>query len=348
LADRSGHAYDGTVVVPDPVFGTGTASFGIDTANKYRGNGAVHFVQSTDPAVDGAVYVDLHGEDLFDNHPGDTVAATDSATYASWVYIDSATGLHTGAIFQGRGSGPNGGSGHGGPHFQTEGDGRLRMVNRDSDGSGVVDAPGGGRFYPDTGSDSVGNPYPLDEWFHIAMTVDHDSSSYTFWYNGEAKVTGFSVGSGELGDWGGMSVASGRGGDPFALGFGAVYDNLQSRNLTGWMDELYVFNRALSANEIGILAGTVAPGLDGDGNGDGWVDGLDYLLWAGNFGTHPGPDGDVSDGDYNDDGWVDGLDYLLWAGNFGSHQAGAAVPEPGTLTLLALSATMLFGIRRRK
>jgi beta-glucanase (GH16 family) len=67
--------------------------------------------------------------------------------------------------------------------------------------------------------------------------------------------------------------------------------------------------------------------VPGDGNGDGWVDGLDYLIWAGNFGTHPGPDDDMSDGDYNDDGWVDGLDYLYWANNFGTH-AASAVPEP--------------------
>jgi hypothetical protein len=64
--------------------------------------------------------------------------------------------------------------------------------------------------------------------------------------------------------------------------------------------------------------------LAGDGNGDGWVDGLDYLLWASNYDTHPGPDGDISDADYNDDGWVDGLDYLLWAANYGSHAAMAA------------------------
>ncbi|MEZ6073172.1 MAG: hypothetical protein R3C10_23620 [Pirellulales bacterium] len=29
------------------------------------------------------------------------------------------------------------------------------------------------------------------------------------------------------------------------------------------------------------------PPTPGDGNGDGWVDGLDYLLWAGAYGTHP-------------------------------------------------------------
>ena len=91
------------------------------------------------------------------------------------------------------------------------------------------------------------------------------------------------------------------------------------------------------------------PTLPGDGNGDGWVDGLDYLIWAGAFGTHPGPDGDPSDGDYNDDGWVDGLDYLEWAANFGSHSA-TAVPEASTLAMLWLAAAVgFFGrVRRRR
>lgn len=84
----------------------------------------------------------------------------------------------------------------------------------------------------------------------------------------------------------------------------------------------------------------------GDVNGDGWVDGLDYLEWAGNFGTHPGPDGDVSDGDLNDDGWIDGLDYLLWAGDFGTH-AASAVPEPGTFALTGLALMGVLFVRRR-
>ncbi|MCA9101723.1 MAG: hypothetical protein KDA63_11260 [Planctomycetales bacterium] len=76
--------------------------------------------------------------------------------------------------------------------------------------------------------------------------------------------------------------------------------------------------------------------LPADGNGDGWVDGLDYLLWASHYGMHPSPDGDISDGDYNDDGWVDGLDYLLWAANYGSHAASVANMTVSADELLAV------------
>ncbi|MEZ6070524.1 MAG: hypothetical protein R3C10_09685 [Pirellulales bacterium] len=96
-----------------------------------------------------------------------------------------------------------------------------------------------------------------------------------------------------------------------------------------------------------LMPNSVQPFLPSDGNGDGWVDGLDYLIWAGNFGQNPGPNGDPSDGDYNDDGAVDGLDYLEWAGSFGSH-ATTTIPEPGAAALLiAGTFTCTLGRRSR-
>jgi hypothetical protein len=108
----------------------------------------------------------------------------------------------------------------------------------------------------------------------------------------------------------------------------------------GWVD----------ANPLGIQGDFAIRAIfayaptPGDGNDDGKVDGLDYLLWAGNFGDDPAadPPGSPGNGDYNNDGKVDGLDYLLWAGNFGQGPLDAtAVPEPGTLALLLVGMAML-------
>lgn len=52
----------------------------------------------------------------------------------------------------------------------------------------------------------------------------------------------------------------------------------------------------------------------GDGNGDGTVNGLDYIIWLTNFGTHP--TSGANKGDYNGDTSVNGLDYILWLTNF--------------------------------
>ena len=120
-----------------------------------------------------------------------------------------------------------------------------------------------------------------------------------------------------------------------------------NKNLRAGMSMWLSFSLSPGATASFVVEFNAEPVLPGDGNGDGWVDGLDYLLWAGNFGAHPGPDGDMSDGDYNDDGWVDGLDYLLWAGSFGSH-ATSEVPEPTTLLLVVTGAMSVLPMRRRK
>jgi hypothetical protein len=54
----------------------------------------------------------------------------------------------------------------------------------------------------------------------------------------------------------------------------------------------------------------------GDANGDGKVDGLDYVIWLNNYGTTT-TDG-ASKGDFNADGRVDGLDYVIWLNNYGT------------------------------
>ena len=72
--------------------------------------------------------------------------------------------------------------------------------------------------------------------------------------------------------------------------------------------------------------------LDGDADLDGVVGRSDLLaLRAG----HDTGQGGWALGDFDFDGLVEADDYLLWKAHVGSHVPGA-VPEPGTLTLLAL------------
>ncbi|MEZ6069083.1 MAG: PEP-CTERM sorting domain-containing protein [Pirellulales bacterium] len=91
--------------------------------------------------------------------------------------------------------------------------------------------------------------------------------------------------------------------------------------------------------------------IAGDANGDGKVDGLDYLTWVANFDDDPAadPPGSPANGDFNDDGKVDGLDYLVWAGAFGQGPNDTvAVPEPSSLVILALGIAGIAWRSRRR
>ncbi|MEZ6073971.1 MAG: sugar-binding protein [Pirellulales bacterium] len=86
--------------------------------------------------------------------------------------------------------------------------------------------------------------------------------------------------------------------------------------------------------------------VPGDANGDGWVDGLDYLLWAEHYGESPSQPSGASGGDFNGDQLTDGLDYLLWASQYGAHVGGATVPEQSSLLMLLSGCLAL--VRRRR
>ena len=95
------------------------------------------------------------------------------------------------------------------------------------------------------------------------------------------------------------------------------------------------------------IVAEIPPGFEADFDGDGDVDGDDFLAWQTGFGT---PSGAMkSQGDYDNDGDVDGDDFLGWQDEFGSPAAGngsGAVPEPSSLALLAAGAGAL-AFRRR-
>lgn len=77
---------------------------------------------------------------------------------------------------------------------------------------------------------------------------------------------------------------------------------------------------------VGCSAGATG----GDANGDGRVDGLDYVIWVTHFGQNTGAGS--RDGDFNLDGNVNGQDYGVWRASYGTELEPTPTPTPRVST----------------
>lgn len=106
--------------------------------------------------------------------------------------------------------------------------------------------------------------------------------------------------------------------------------------LFGLVDEVAIWNRALSVGEITQLyqdgrgLSIRAPTTRGDANGDGTVDLEDFGILKANFGSGA----TLAEGDFDGNGQVDLADFGVLKANFGT-AAAASAPEPSGMLLAA-------------
>jgi hypothetical protein len=100
-----------------------------------------------------------------------------------------------------------------------------------------------------------------------------------------------------------------------------------------------------SQAEVDAVLTPIAAG-DADFDNDNDVDGEDLLIWQRGVAAAGGTN---ATGDANGDAAVNGADLDAWKGAFGAAVAVAsAVPEPGSLALVALGAMAVGAVSRRK
>lgn len=172
--------------------------------------------------------------------------------------------------------------------------------------------------------------WPINEWHQQTLVID-EHGTVTWYIDGEEFQSIMGT------DFEGLT-------SNLYLGNRATLD----RDLTGWIDDLQIYNWELSPEQVQQLfenpGETVSPFfLEGDLNGDGLVGSGDLDIVRAYWGQSVSV-GDFGSGDANADGVVGSADLDIIRANWGS-TAAAAVPEPGVVGLLAV---VLMGVVLRR
>jgi hypothetical protein len=138
----------------------------------------------------------------------------------------------------------------------------------------------------------------------------------------------------------------------------AAIGNLRPDNFSeGWrglIDEVQIYDSALTPAEIEDIRLVAAPTVPGDANRDGVVTLADYNLIQANSFTED-PLGAPYLGDVNADQFVDFLDFRIWKDNFPGGPvaaelaiAGQTVPEPSSLAGIVCGLVALLSYARHR
>ena len=166
-------------------------------------------------------------------------------------------------------------------------------------------------------------------WMEVLMNVNMNNDTTTAWYRDVDDTTGAPTGPWKKQPW---NFSHGRGSTTFGLPFTApVAAGFFVWGSSGGIVDNFISGHPLLANQ-------------GDFDGDGDIDGNDFLIWQNNF---PRNDGEAISfiGDATGDGNVDGDDFLIWQNSFPYPAALSKTPEPASLGLLALGGLLM--LRRR-
>lgn len=127
----------------------------------------------------------------------------------------------------------------------------------------------------------------------------------------------------------------------FDLTAGLSWANMHLGFAGNWSGAATVY-----VDRIALTDTTFVAPENADFDGDGDIDGADFLTLQRGLGTASG--GTLATGDANGDGAIDALDVTIWQTQYGTSASVAgttAVPEPSTCFLLLLAATF-YGINR--
>jgi hypothetical protein len=101
---------------------------------------------------------------------------------------------------------------------------------------------------------------------------------------------------------------------------------------------------SITSGQMYFAAVNAVP-VPGDFDGDGDVDGADFVSWQTNFPKTSGAT--LAQGDADADGDVDGADFVVWQTHFptAANPEVVPVPEPAAINSCACVVAMLFAVK---